>query len=161
MDFARFRPLFLAAIATLAGASAEAGQTPSGLGDFVPRLLPALVNIYSMKIVPQPDGQTSRLTAVASRKKESLGSGFIIDSAGVIATNEHVIEHAYDVSVTLQDNTTLKAQIIGASAVADANGVATPRPAIDEIGVEVSAGPPDERSKGYRGAKPCRAIPLD
>ncbi len=119
MDFACFRPLFLAAIATLAGASAEAGQVPSGLGDFVPGLLPAVVNIYSMKIVPQPDGQTSRLTAAASRKKESLGSGFIIDSAGVIVTNEHVIEHAYDVSVTLQDNMTLKAQIIGASAVAD------------------------------------------
>jgi serine protease Do len=119
MDFARFRPLFLAAIATLLGASAEAGQAPSGLGDLVPGLLPAVVNIYSMKIVPQPDGQTSRVTAVASHKKESLGSGFIIDSAGVIVTNEHVIEHAYDISVTLQDNMTLKAEIIGASAVAD------------------------------------------
>jgi serine protease Do len=119
MDFARFRPLFLAAIATLAGASAEAGQAPSGLGDLVPGLLPAVVNIYSLKIVPQPDGQTSRVTAAASYKKESLGSGFIIDSAGVIVTNEHVIEHAYDISVTLQDNMTLKAQIIGASAVAD------------------------------------------
>jgi serine protease Do len=119
MDFARFRPLFLAAIATLAGASAEAGQAPSGLGDLVPGLLPAVVNIYSMKIVPQPDGQTSRVTAAASYKKESLGSGFIIDSAGVIVTNEHVIEHAYDISVTLQDNMTLKAQIIGASVVAD------------------------------------------
>src|SRR5690348_6542306 len=119
MDFACFRPLFLAVIATLAGASAEAGQAPSGLGDLLPRLLPAVVNIYSMKIVSQFDSQTSRVTAAASRKKESLGSGFIIDSAGVIVTNEHVIEHAYDISVTLQDNMTLKAQIIGASAVAD------------------------------------------
>ena len=57
MDFARFRPLFLAAIATLAGASAEAGQAPSGLGDLVPGVLPAVVNIYSMKIVPQPDAK--------------------------------------------------------------------------------------------------------
>jgi serine protease Do len=119
MDFACLRPLFLAAIATLAGASAEAGQAPSGLGDLVPGLLPAVVNIYSMKIVAQPDGQTSRVTAAASGKKQSLGSGFIIDSSGVIVTNEHVIEHAYDISVTLQDNMTLKAQIIGASAVAD------------------------------------------
>jgi hypothetical protein len=36
MDFVCLRPLFLAAIATLAGASAEAGQAPSGLGDLVP-----------------------------------------------------------------------------------------------------------------------------
>lgn len=85
----------------------------------MPGLLPAVVNIYSMKIVPQPDGQTSRVTAAASRKKESLGSGSIIDSAGVIVTNEHIIEHAYDISVALQTNVTLKAQIIGARAVAD------------------------------------------
>ena len=67
MDFACLRPLFLAAIATLAGASAEAGQAPSGLGDLVPGLLPAVVNIYSMKIVAQSDGQTSRVTAAAAR----------------------------------------------------------------------------------------------
>ena len=70
MDFACFGPLFLAAIATLASASAQAGQAPAGIGDLVPGLLPAVVNIYSMKIVPQPDGQTSRVTAAASRKKE-------------------------------------------------------------------------------------------
>src|SRR5689334_9314769 len=59
------------------------------------------------------------MTAAAPYKKESLGSGFIIDPSGTIVTNEHVIEHAYDVSVTLQDNMTLKAQIIGARTVAD------------------------------------------
>ena len=43
----------------------------------------------------------------------SLGSGFIIDSAGYIVTNNHVIEGADEISVTLQDNTTLKAKLVG------------------------------------------------
>jgi len=47
------------------------------------------------------------------RRAQSLGSGFIIDPAGYIVTNNHVIEGADEVSVTLQDNTTLKAKIVG------------------------------------------------
>jgi len=47
------------------------------------------------------------------RRAQSLGSGFIIDSSGYVVTNNHVIEGADEVSVTLQDNTTLKAEIVG------------------------------------------------
>ena len=47
------------------------------------------------------------------RRAQSLGSGFIIDASGYVVTNNHVIEGADEVSVTLQDNTTLKAEIIG------------------------------------------------
>jgi len=43
----------------------------------------------------------------------SLGSGFVIDPAGYIVTNNHVIDGADEISVTLQDNTTLKAKVIG------------------------------------------------
>ena len=43
----------------------------------------------------------------------SLGSGFIIDTAGYIVTNNHVIDGADEISVTLQDNTTLKAKLVG------------------------------------------------
>ena len=43
----------------------------------------------------------------------SLGSGFIIDPAGYIVTNNHVIDGADEISVTLQDNTTLKAKLVG------------------------------------------------
>ena len=48
-----------------------------------------------------------------ARRAQSLGSGFIIDPAGYIVTNNHVIEGADEVSVTLQDGTTLKATIVG------------------------------------------------
>jgi serine protease Do len=43
----------------------------------------------------------------------SLGSGFIIDPAGYIVTNNHVIEGAEEISVRMQDNTELRARIIG------------------------------------------------
>ena len=43
----------------------------------------------------------------------SLGSGFVIDATGYIVTNNHVIDGADEISVTLQDNTTLKAKLIG------------------------------------------------
>jgi serine protease Do len=47
------------------------------------------------------------------RHMQSLGSGFIIDPAGIIITNNHVIEGADEITVTLQDNTTLKATVLG------------------------------------------------
>ena len=43
----------------------------------------------------------------------SLGSGFIIDPSGIVVTNNHVIANADEVTVTLQDNTTLKAKVLG------------------------------------------------
>ncbi|HEY0203491.1 MAG TPA: DegQ family serine endoprotease [Acetobacteraceae bacterium] len=49
----------------------------------------------------------------------SLGSGFIIDAAGYIVTNNHVIDGADKISVTLQDNTTLKATLVGKDDKAD------------------------------------------
>jgi serine protease Do len=47
------------------------------------------------------------------RRAQSLGSGFIVDASGYVVTNNHVIEGADEVSVTLQDNTILKAKIVG------------------------------------------------
>jgi serine protease Do len=46
-------------------------------------------------------------------RMQSLGSGFIIDPSGIIITNNHVIEGADEITVTLQDNTILKATLIG------------------------------------------------
>ena len=56
---------------------------------------------------PGPDG------GPGSGRSVSLGSGFIIDPAGYIVTNNHVIDGADEISVTLQDNTTLKAKLVG------------------------------------------------
>jgi serine protease Do len=46
-------------------------------------------------------------------KMQSLGSGFIIDASGIIVTNNHVIDGADEITVTLHDNTSLKATLLG------------------------------------------------
>ena len=57
--------------------------------------------------------------ATPSRRATSLGSGFIIDASGLIVTNNHVIEGADKISVILQDDTRLKAEVIGRDAKTD------------------------------------------
>jgi serine protease Do len=49
----------------------------------------------------------------------SLGSGFIIDPSGLIVTNNHVIANAEQIAVTLSDDTTLQAEVVGRDAVSD------------------------------------------
>ena len=49
----------------------------------------------------------------------SLGSGFIVDPSGLIATNNHVIANAEQITVTLSDNTTLTAHVVGRDPVSD------------------------------------------
>jgi serine protease Do len=46
-------------------------------------------------------------------EQRALGSGFIIDPAGYIVTNNHVVDGAHDVSVTLTDGSKYKAKVIG------------------------------------------------
>jgi serine protease Do len=49
----------------------------------------------------------------APHEVTSLGSGFIIDPAGYIVTNNHVIEGAEEITVRLQNNTEYKAKLVG------------------------------------------------
>ena len=44
---------------------------------------------------------------------QALGSGFIISADGYVVTNNHVVEHASDVSITLDDGRTLPAKVVG------------------------------------------------
>jgi len=48
------------------------------------------------------------------RQATSLGSGFIIDHNGHILTNAHVVEGADEITVTLADEHSMKAKVIGA-----------------------------------------------
>jgi serine protease Do len=47
------------------------------------------------------------------RRVNSLGSGFIVDAAGVVITNNHVIAEADEITVILTDGTRLKADVVG------------------------------------------------
>lgn len=54
-----------------------------------------------------------------SQHAMALGSGFIISPDGVIVTNNHVIDNAIDIKVTLDDGTELPAKLLGADAKSD------------------------------------------
>lgn len=56
---------------------------------------------------------------VVSQQGESLGSGVIIDSAGYILTNNHVVSGARQISVTLTDGRIFTAQVVGVDASTD------------------------------------------
>ena len=60
-----------------------------------------------------PGGGAPGAPAAPGRKMQSLGSGFVIDPSGLIVTNNHVIKGADTITVTLQDNTVLKAKLLG------------------------------------------------
>ncbi|NNM71450.1 DegQ family serine endoprotease [Enterovirga aerilata] len=47
------------------------------------------------------------------RRSSSLGSGFVIDSSGIVITNNHVIGTANEIFVGFNDGTKLKAEIVG------------------------------------------------
>jgi len=53
------------------------------------------------------------------QKAQALGSGFVIDPSGLIVTNNHVIEDADEITVILQDDTNLKAELVGRDAKTD------------------------------------------
>lgn len=47
------------------------------------------------------------------RRAQSLGSGFVIDASGIVVTNNHVIDGADEINVILQDNTSIRAELLG------------------------------------------------
>jgi len=54
-----------------------------------------------------------------NQRAMALGSGFIISPDGIIVTNNHVIQNAVDIKVTLDDGTELPAKLLGADAKSD------------------------------------------
>jgi Do/DeqQ family serine protease len=120
----------LAATAALPARAQAAGPVPATAGSPIPslapmleRVTPAVVNIYTKQVVRVNNpiaeffggGRIPR-----ERIAQSLGSGVIVDATrGLILTNNHVIEGADSVSVTLGDGRTFEAQPIGSDADTD------------------------------------------
>jgi len=53
------------------------------------------------------------------RREKSLGSGVIVSPEGYVLTNNHVVDHATEITVTLRDRRELKAQVVGTDARTD------------------------------------------
>jgi Do/DeqQ family serine protease len=99
------------------------GQALPSLAPMLERVVPAVVNINSKARVrvrnPVMDDPLLRQffgmqNVPRERIAQSLGSGVIIDAGkGYVLTNNHVVEGADDVSVTLHDGRTLSAKVVG------------------------------------------------
>jgi serine protease Do len=114
---------------------ANARSAPDSFADLAEKLLPSVVNISTTQTlsgrsgpeIPQlPPGSPfedffkeffDRNAPQQQRKATSLGSGFIIHSNGnnesYVITNNHVIDGADEVTVILQDDTRMEAEVIG------------------------------------------------
>ena len=74
-----------------------------------------LPQFFGDRGIPVPKASPQGATPLT----EALGSGFIISSDGTIVTNNHVIDGASDIKVTLDDGTELKATLVGRDAKSD------------------------------------------
>jgi serine protease Do len=97
----------------------------------VKRVLPAVVNISSSKVVKTPTmnspemnpffrqffgdqfGEQQGPRTPSREREQSLGSGVIVSPNGYILTNNHVVDGATDVRVTLSDKRDYKARVVG------------------------------------------------
>ena len=115
---------------------------PDGIADVAEKVIDAVVNISTSQKVERSSGGGSQAMPQlppgspfeeffeeffknrrgqggedtpnrSPRRVNSLGSGFIIDPAGIVVTNNHVIAEADEITVILTDGTRLKADLIG------------------------------------------------
>ena len=106
--------------------TAVSGVPVPSLAPMLKRVLPAVVSVTSKQVVrvntPFGDDPVFRriFGIPAERIAQSLGSGVIVDAErGLVLTNNHVIEDADEVQVTLADGRILKAQFVGNDADTD------------------------------------------
>jgi serine protease Do len=84
--------------------------------ELIRSLLPMVVNITSVVPAKTQSGTGS----VAEAGTQPLtGSGFIIDPSGFIATNDHVIEGASQITVTFSDGRSMPAKLVGTNSDID------------------------------------------
>lgn len=111
-------------VSTTVGENLLQSQSTTSYAEAVRRASPAVVNIYTRTQIQRPqhplfndplfryffnNADISR----QERMQSSLGSGVIVDPAGYLLTNNHVIHAADEIVVQLQDGRDATAQIVG------------------------------------------------
>ena len=125
-----------AAIAWPEPAAQAAPRGPDAISDVAEAVIDAVVNISTKQSVDMKNNAMPELPpgspfeeffdeffknrkgqggqgGQTPRRVNSLGSGFIIDSSGLVVTNNHVIADSDEITVILNDSTNLKAEIVG------------------------------------------------
>ncbi len=123
----------LAAVLMSAQPGAARSTGPASVADLAEGLIDAVVNISTTqklkghKPIPRPKlpkgspfekffdefFKQDKNGQKRQRKVRSLGSGFVIDPAGIVITNNHVIKNADEITINFSDGSKLKAEIIG------------------------------------------------
>jgi Do/DeqQ family serine protease len=115
--------------ALVAAAPAQDARVPSSPGEIklsfapvVKRVTPAVVNVYAARVVENrvplfDDPIFRRFFGGGSggpreQVQRSLGSGVIVDSSGLVVTNNHVIENADQIKVALADKREFDADLV-------------------------------------------------
>ncbi|MGA1875566.1 MAG: DegQ family serine endoprotease [bacterium] len=120
----------------LAASPAFAGSYDSTLADVAEKCIKSVVNISSTRVIKNKEGQ--HLSPFfhdpffrhffdrrffngipRERREKSLGSGVIVSDDGTILTNNHVIENAEEIIVTLSDEREFEAEIVGSDPKSD------------------------------------------
>ena len=138
---------------------AHAKMVPSSFADLAERLMPSVVNIASTQTIRTtsnpfpfefPEGSPfedmfKEFNQPRERKATGLGSGFIIDEKGLVVTNNHVIQGAEDIVVSVNGSKEYKAKVIGKDPYMD---LAVLQIESDEKFIPVSFGDSDKARVG-------------
>ncbi len=100
---------------------------PVSYSQAVIKAAPAVVNIFTQRIVKQQQHPLLNSPFLrrffndqpSERMQSSLGSGVIMNEAGYILTNHHVIAGATEILVSMHDGREMPAQLIGSDAEVD------------------------------------------
>ena len=95
-------------------AASFATSKPLSVNQIYRRAAPGVVQVTATQVVTTPEIAPLFGFSFPQRQREqALGSGFVIDKAGHIVTNYHVIEGARSVDVSFSNNESMKARVVG------------------------------------------------
>jgi len=116
----RHIPVALAFVLPVSSPPVHAADLVTNRSELIQSLLPTVVNITVRKEVARPTGSQEATASTGSDETKSfVGSGFVIDPSGLIVTNYHVVEDAFEIAVTFSDGAILPATLLHASRLAD------------------------------------------
>jgi len=113
--------------------NSNARELPGSFADLAERLMPSVVNISTTQVITTrtnpfpfefPPGSPFEdmfrdFGEPQQRRTSALGSGFIIDAEGIVVTNNHVIQGAEDIFVTVNGEKEYEAEVVGADPLSD------------------------------------------